>query len=52
MCINEDQEPCKTSDKQFCAGISKEDPHTKKNVHANFVYMIMTETHQQIKYIE
>lgn len=49
MCINEEQESCK-KDKQFCAGISKQ--NGSKKVTANYVYMIKTKTHTQINRIE
>ena len=52
MCIDEDQNVCLSNSTKACAGIGKKDPVSKKFKYANYVFMIVTDTHKEINVIQ
>ena len=53
MCLDQQQQNCNHSDNNACAGIPKPDKHVEMKMnYANSVFMIKTELHQNIVYIQ
>ncbi|XP_066915387.1 uncharacterized protein [Clytia hemisphaerica] len=53
QCLDEQQNECNIDDEHACAGIPKPDPNVQNMIdYANAVFMIKTETHKNVVYIE
>ena len=53
QCLDEQQKECNIDDEHACAGIPKPNPKVQNMIdYANAVFMIKTETHKNIVYIE